>query len=95
MDGVVRYVRVMPTFQLGPRSQLELGGAPAGYTSGGLAWSPRPVGGGPQEFFLTPFFRLGAKAPLAMEDRSAHFGCAARVRDRRQTLVAWHGCGYC
>ena len=22
-----------------------------------------------------------------------HFGCAARVRDRRQTLFAWHGFG--
>ena len=26
-DSFVRYVQVMPTFQLGPRCQLELGGA--------------------------------------------------------------------
>ena len=51
MDDIVRYVRVMPTFQLGPRSQLELGGAPARYTSGGLAWGPRDRLGGDLENF--------------------------------------------
>ena len=77
MDGVVRCIRVMPTFQLGPRSQLELGGAPARYTSGGLAWGPRDrLGGTSRIFFLMPFFRLGARAPLAREDRSA---CTAVV----------------
>ena len=62
MDSIVRYVRVMPTCQLGPRSQLELEGAPVRYTNKGLAaWPgvPETAWGGPREIFPYALFVLG------------------------------------
>ena len=39
--------------------------------------SPGPVGeGNPEKFFLTPFFKLGANAPLA---RKVCFACTSVV----------------
>ena len=86
-DSFVRYIQVMPTFQLGPRCQLELGGAPPD-THGGLAWGPRNrAGRDPEKSVLYAIFKLGANAPLAKEFALRALRLCARARDRRQTLV--------
>ena len=79
-DSFVRYIQVMPTFQLGPRCQLELGGASTRHTLG--VWPGVPAtyraGRDPEKSFLYALFTLGADAPLAKEVACAHFGCALK-----------------
>ena len=89
-DGLVRYFQVMPTFQLGPRCQIALGGAPPAtlggvFDLGSRAWAGRD----PEKSAQHAISMLGANAPLEGRFPCMHLGCALEreIEDRPWSMA--------
>ena len=86
-DSLVRYFQVMPTFQLGPRCQLELGGAPPATLRGVWPGVPEPGRKGSRQICSVRHFQAGCECTARKEFTLHALRLCARVRDRRQTLM--------
>ena len=76
----------MPTFQLGPRCQLELGGAPPATHGGSGLGSPEPGRKGSREICSARHFHAWCECTARREFALHALRLCARARDRRQNL---------